>query len=326
MDGDRIALTARIGESQLQTAVAARRQLRGHVRRDERETLRQQHAEPVAAQAAHPDDVVAVHHVGPRILVGLVDQHAADAAGRHGNRQLRVDRVRVGPFLLIRELQRLAGARIVDLDVGPFAAAPRRVHELGRPDARFLSQKLDAKFFASGREDRVFGVRILREQLRDRPRRPQRAVGIRAARKRIVAAAPALRDEPRRNRDAAKDERNENATHAGKSHAAECSARSEGARGFPTSARAHERELRRARRSAAARRRAAERQRSARLKAPAPPARYSDASPFSAVSCAIPDTNSRSDRTRWQSASGYRSATSNSTGVMPAARAPTTST
>src|SRR2546423_1123665 len=40
----------------------------------------------------------------------------------------------------------------------------------------------------------------------------------------------------------------------------------------------------------------------------------------------IAATRSSSDRTRRQSASGYRSATSNSTGVMPAPRAPTTST
>ena len=168
VDRHRIALPARVGERELQPAVGRRRQLRGDVRRDEREPFRQQHAEPVAAQAAHPDDVLAVHHVGARILVGLVDQHAADAALRHRDRQRRVDRVvvRIAAFLLVGELQRLAGARIVDLDAGALAAAARRVDELGRADARFLRQEADAELLAARLEQRVLGVGVLREQAR----------------------------------------------------------------------------------------------------------------------------------------------------------------
>ena len=145
VDRDRIALPARVRERELQPAVGRRRQLRRDVRRDEREALRQQHAKPVAAQAADPDDVVAVHHVGARILVGLVDQHAADAAFGNGNRQRRVDRVVLGivALLLIGELQRLAGARIVDLDAGSFAAAARRVDQLGGAGAVLFGQEPD---------------------------------------------------------------------------------------------------------------------------------------------------------------------------------------
>ena len=44
------------------------------------------------------------------------------------------------------------------------------------------------------------------------------------------------------------------------------------------------------------------------------------------ISCYSEATSSDSDRTRVQSASGYNPATSSSTGSMPAARAPTTST
>src|SRR5262249_57044809 len=125
----------------------------------------------------------------------VVNEDAADAAGGNGNRQLRVNRVRVRAFFLIRELQRLAGARIVDLDVGPFAAAARRVHELGRADARFFGQEPDPELLAAWREDGVLRVRVLREELRDRARRPERSVGIGPPREWVVGAAPTLRDE-----------------------------------------------------------------------------------------------------------------------------------
>ena len=111
-----------------------RRHLRGDVRRDERITPGQDDAEAVAAEAADPDDVVAVHHVGARILVGLVDQHAADAPFGHRHRQRGADLVALGIVRdrLVDELERVAGARIVDFDAGALAAAARRVDQLRR--------------------------------------------------------------------------------------------------------------------------------------------------------------------------------------------------
>src|SRR4029077_1200624 len=92
-------------------------------------------------------------------------------------------------LVLVGELQRLTGSRIVDLDVRSFAAAARRVDELGRSDARLLGKELDAEGFAPGLENRVLGVGVLREQPRDRRSGPQRPVRIRPTGKRIVGAA-----------------------------------------------------------------------------------------------------------------------------------------
>src|SRR6185503_11262861 len=107
--------------------------------------------------------VVAVHHVGARIFVVLVDHHAADAALRNMNRQRRVNSVilRNVAVLLIGELQRLAGPWIVDLDARAFTAAAGRVDELRRADGGLLWQESDAKFLAARREDRILGVGIL---------------------------------------------------------------------------------------------------------------------------------------------------------------------
>ncbi|PYQ96212.1 MAG: hypothetical protein DMF96_19305 [Acidobacteria bacterium] len=101
--------------------------------------------------------------------------------------------LRVVALLLIRELQRFAGSRIVDFDPGPFAAAASGVDQLGGSDTVFLRQEPDAEFLAAGREQRVLGVGVLREEARERRRRPQRSVGIRAAGKRIRLAAATLR-------------------------------------------------------------------------------------------------------------------------------------
>ena len=84
-------------------------------------------------------------------------------------------------FLLVGERERLAGARIVDLDARAFAAAARRVDQLGGAGARFLGQEADPELFASRLENRVLGVGILREQAVERRRRTQRPVGIGAA-------------------------------------------------------------------------------------------------------------------------------------------------
>jgi hypothetical protein len=99
-------------------------------------------------------------------------------------------------LVLVGEQQRLAGPWIVNLDVRSFAAAARRVDELGRAGARLLGKELDAERLASRIENRVLRVGVLREQARDRRRRPERSVGIRPAWKRIIGAA-ALRDEQR---------------------------------------------------------------------------------------------------------------------------------
>src|SRR3982074_1780197 len=106
-----------------------------------------------------------------------------------------MDRVvlRIIAFLLIGEGERLAGARIVDLDARPFAAAARRVPQLGGADASLFGQKLDAELFAARLENLVFGIGVLREQTRERRCRPERAVRVRSARKRAVGAAALLR-------------------------------------------------------------------------------------------------------------------------------------
>ena len=66
---------------------------------------------------------------------------------RNRNRQRGVYRVvlRIVALLLVGELQRLAGPRIVDLDVRTFAAAARRVDQLGGAGARLLRQEPDAE-------------------------------------------------------------------------------------------------------------------------------------------------------------------------------------
>ncbi len=106
-----------------------------------------------------------MHHVRARILVGLVDQHAADAARRHRRRQLRANRVGVGVFLvlLVRERSRLAGSRIEHFDIRPFAAAAGGVDQLGRTNSRLLGQELDAESRAARFQDRVLGIGVLRE-------------------------------------------------------------------------------------------------------------------------------------------------------------------
>src|SRR5207249_10643557 len=70
-------------------------------------TLSLHDALPIS-EAAHPYDIVAVHHVSPRVLVGLVDQHASDAAFGNGHRQHRMDCVILGiiALLLVGEFER----------------------------------------------------------------------------------------------------------------------------------------------------------------------------------------------------------------------------
>jgi len=169
-----------LAKRQLQASVRQRGELRRHIRGDECEALRQHHTQPVAAQAAHPHDVVAVHHVRAGIFVRLVNQDAADAAWRDGHRKGRVNRVVLGivSLLLVGELERLAGPRIVDLDVRSFAAAARGVHQLRGPGAVPLGQEANAELFAAGGEDGVLGVGVLGKQAADRVRRPQRSIGV----------------------------------------------------------------------------------------------------------------------------------------------------
>ena len=97
-----------------------------------------------------------------------------------------------------------------EADVDAFisrAAATRGVDQLGGAGARFLRQEPDAEFLAARREQRVLGVGVLREQARERRRRPQRSVGIRAAGKRIrIAAATLRRDQGRDDREGAGEE------------------------------------------------------------------------------------------------------------------------
>src|SRR5262249_20137745 len=147
---DRVALTAGIRERELQPAISRRRQLRSHVRGDEREALRQHHAETVPAQAADPCDVLTVHALGPVVLVSLVDQHAADAAFRYRYRQRRADLMILWiiRYWLVDEFQWLASARIVYLDVAALAPAACLVQKLGRAGAALLGQKLDPERLA----------------------------------------------------------------------------------------------------------------------------------------------------------------------------------
>src|SRR5207244_5057217 len=107
-----------------------------------------------------------------------------------------VDRVVLGiaAFLLVRERERLACPRVVYLDPGSFAAAARGVHQLGSACTRLFRKKSDPEFFAAGREQRVLGVRVLREQAGYRRCRTKRSVWIRATRERIVLASTLGRD------------------------------------------------------------------------------------------------------------------------------------
>src|SRR4029078_5549498 len=82
---------------------------------------------------------------------------------------------------VVRERKRLSGAWVIDLDVGAFAPAACRVHELGRAGAAFLGEIPDSKLLASRLEDRVLGVRVLAEQSLEARARPQRAIRILAA-------------------------------------------------------------------------------------------------------------------------------------------------
>src|SRR4051812_6113411 len=90
---------------------------------------------------------------------------------------------------VVRERQRFARARIVDLDVRAFAAAARRVHELRRAGARLFRQKTNTELFAARLEQRVLRVGILTEQPRITRARLERAVWIFAARERAVPTA-----------------------------------------------------------------------------------------------------------------------------------------
>src|SRR5204863_3560998 len=76
------------------------------------------------------------------------------------------------------ELRRLAGARIVDLDVGSFTAAARGVHQLGGAGAALFREIADAERFASRLEERVFGICVLGKVVRDRPAGLERAVRV----------------------------------------------------------------------------------------------------------------------------------------------------
>ena len=60
------------------------------------------------------------------------------------------------------------------------------------PARRLLGQEADAERLAARLEDGVLGVGVLREQPRQRRRRPQRPVGVGAAGKRVARAATLL--------------------------------------------------------------------------------------------------------------------------------------
>ena len=127
----------------------------------------------------------------------------------NGNRQRGADGVALGIVarLLVGELQRLAGPRVVDFDAGAFAAAAGRVHELGGAGACLLGQERDAEGFAAGLEQGVLGVGVLGEEPRHRRARPERAVRVGTAWKLSAAATAALRDHQRRHEHEATGEK-----------------------------------------------------------------------------------------------------------------------
>src|SRR5262249_22588395 len=130
----------------------------------------------------------AEHLIGTGILVRLVDQHTPDAARRNGDRKLGVNGVRLA-LNLVRELKRLAGARIVDLDVRAFASAACRVDELRGAGARLFRQKANAELIGPRLEQRVLGVCVLREETSEPCAWLERTVGILTTGKRAVRAA-----------------------------------------------------------------------------------------------------------------------------------------
>jgi len=106
--------------------------------------------EAITAEAADPDNIFAVHHIGAAGLVGFINEHSTRRASAQGW-QSCVDGVGFGVVGLrrISELERLARAWIEDLDVRAFAAAARGVDQFGAP-TRVSSAKLDAKTFRAG--------------------------------------------------------------------------------------------------------------------------------------------------------------------------------
>jgi len=129
-----------------------------------------------------------IHLIGPRILVGLVDQDASNSPRRHRRGELGANGVRLA-LHVVGELECLAGARVVDLDVGALAPAARGVHQLGGAGAGLLGEKADTELLGSRLEQRVFRVRVLAEQSLESRRRPERPVGILTAGERAVPAA-----------------------------------------------------------------------------------------------------------------------------------------